>query len=266
MENTGDNLDFDDALAPHVERSDQMIVNLEGFEGPLDLLLMLARAQKVDLTQIAILPLVEQYLAFINQARSLSLEVAADYLVMAAWLAYLKSRLLLPEEESDEPSAEEMAMRLQLQLQRLQAMRESGARIMASDRLGRDVFARGMPEPVIIHKKSAYDVTLYELLKAYAVQRVRAAHEPFHIPARPVYSLEDALHRLGKMLGTLINWTDLAEFLPDDGSDPRYRRSTTASLFVAGLELAREGKAEIRQLEPYGPLYLRRRPNVENER
>ncbi|MCK5042293.1 MAG: segregation/condensation protein A, partial [Sphingomonadales bacterium] len=193
----------------------QLVLNLEGFEGPLDLLLTLARVQKVDLSQIAILPLVEQYLKFVNEARRMKLELAADYLVMAAWLAYLKSRLLLPDEEvGDEPSAEEMAMRLQLQLQRLNAMRESGARIMARDQMGRDIFARGNPEHIVVTKKAAYDVTLYELLKAYAEQRSRNSVVALRIPVRHVFSLDDALQRLSKLIGTALDWTDLSAFLP----------------------------------------------------
>lgn len=240
----------------------QLVLNLEGFEGPLDLLLTLARVQKVDLTQIAILPLVEQYMDFVAEARRMKLELAADYLVMAAWLAYLKSRLLLPDlDVGDEPSAEEMAMRLQLQLQRLNAMRESGARIMSRNQLGRDVFARGNPEHVVVTKKAAYDVTIYELLKAYAEQRSRNSVVALRIPVRHVFSLDDALVRLSKLIGTALDWTDLKAFLPDWGVDSEggvgYKRSTIASTFVAGLELAKEGKAEIRQLEAYGPIYYR---------
>jgi len=247
---------FDDGY--ETASAHQLVLNLEGFEGPLDLLLLLARAQKVDLTQIAILPLVEQYLDFIAEARRLKLEVAADYLVMAAWLAYLKSRLLLPDEaDDDEPSAEEMAMRLQLQLQRLNAMRDCGARLMGRDRMGRDTFARGNPEPVIVHKKAAYDVTLYELLKAYAQQRTRNTVVALHIPVRPVYTLDEALHRLSKMLGEMPDWTILQAFLPSHLDDPRMVRSAIASMFVAGLELAREGKAEIQQTETFGPIFMR---------
>ena len=242
--------------------SHQLILDLDGFEGPLDLLLTLARVQKVDLSQIAILPLVEQYLKFVDEARSMKLELAADYLVMAAWLAYLKSRLLLPDEEvGDEPSAEELAMRLQLQLQRLNAMRESGARLMARNQMGRDVFARGDPEHVVVTKKSAYDVTLYELLKAYAQQRSRNSVLALHIPVRHVYSLDDALLRLSKLIGSVVEWTTISSFLPDnyDGAETgsAFKRSAVASTFAAGLELAKEGKAEIRQLEAFGPIYYR---------
>lgn len=270
MANEGDEIDWvEDEQASALYTNDstpthQLVLSLEGFEGPLDLLLTLARAQKVDLTQIAILPLVEQYLKFVAEARRMKLELAADYLVMAAWLAYLKSRLLLPDDGlGEEPSAEEMAMRLQLQLQRLNAMRESGARIMARDQMGRDIFARGAPEHVVVTKKAAYDVTLYELLKAYAEQRSRNSIVALKIPIRHVYSLDDAIVRLSKLIGQKIEWTDLVQFLPKVAKDQQggqgYKRSMVASMFAAGLELAKAGKAEIRQLETYGPIYYRAR-------
>lgn len=241
-----------------LDESERLILNIEGFEGPLDVLLILARAQKVDLAQISILELVEQYLAFISEARRLKLELAADYLVMAAWLAYLKSRLLIPDEEDEEgESAEEMAARLQLQLQRLEAMRKAGAQLMSRDRVGRDVFLRGAPEGLRVRRRPAYDVTLYELLKAYGEQRMRSVHEHLRIDPRPVFSLDDALHRLSGLIGKAVDWTLLSEFLPSGVTDSQFRRSTVASMFLAGLELAREGKAEIRQLEAFGPIYLK---------
>lgn len=240
---------------------DVLIVDIGGFEGPLDVLLMLARTQKVDLRNISILELVEQYLVFIQEARRLRLELAAEYLVMAAWLAYLKSRLLLPPEEDEEtPSAEELAARLQLRLQRLDAMREAGARLMARDRLGRDVFARGAPEGLKRVKLAIYDATLYELLKAYSIFARRGKHVPLTIHRRAVYSLEEAVERLSRLIGTAIKWTTLEAFLPDMGlSDAPPRRSAVASLFVAALELARQGKAEIQQDQTFGPLYLKGR-------
>lgn len=247
-----------------LDEDQRLVLSIEGFEGPLDVLLILARAQKVDLAQISILELVEQYLVFITQARGLRLELAADYLVMAAWLAYLKSRLLLPDEEDEEgESAEEMAARLQLQLQRLVAMREAGAQLMSRNRVGRDVFMRGAPEGIRILRKSAYDVTLYELLKGYSEQRLRASIGHLTIQPRPVYSLDEALHRLSRLIGKALDWTVLSEFLPADTRDPQYRKSAVASMFLAGLELVREGKAEIRQMEAFGPLYLRRRERTE---
>lgn len=242
--------------------SERLVLNIEGFEGPLDVLLVLARTQKVDLAQISVLELAEQFLVFVTAARRLRLELAADYLVMAAWLAYLKSRLLLPDDpDDDEPSAEEMAMRLQLQLQRLNAMREAAVRLMSRDRLGRDVFARGMPEHVQVSRDTAYDVTLYELLKTYGNQQIRHSTENLHIGRRPIYSLEEALHRLEGLVGEAINWTRLQEFLPSSGaatgSGESYRKSEFASMFAAGLELARTGQIEIRQLETFGPIYLK---------
>ena len=239
---------------------DQLVLHIEGFEGPLDVLLTLARAQKVDLAQISILELVEQYLEFVAEARRIKLELAADYLVMAAWLAYLKSRLLLPKEDDDEePSAEELAFRLQLRLQRLEAMREAGARIMARDRMGRDVFRRGRPEGLKLLKRGSYDVTLYELLKAYADNRQRFSITEIRIERRPVYSLEDALERLNGMIGQAFNWSQLADFLPSDMKDKRLCKSALASMFAASLELARQGNADLRQMETFGPIYLRQK-------
>ncbi len=239
---------------------DQLVVHMEGFEGPLDVLLTLARAQKVDLSQISILELVEQFLEFVTAARRLKLELAADYLVMAAWLAYLKSRLLLPKEENDEePSAEELAFRLQLRLQRLEAMREAGARIMGRDRLGRDVFRRGNPEGLKLLKNGAYDVTLYELLRAYADNRQKHTITEIKIERRPVFALEDAIERLSDLIGTAFTWSTLSTFLPEDMKDQRLRKSALASMFAASLELARQGQADLRQMEAFGPIYLRHR-------
>jgi segregation and condensation protein A len=249
MLNTGSQLGEDERLN----------LDIEGWEGPLDLLLHLARAQKVDLSCISILELVEQYLAFIADAKKLRLELAADYLVMAAWLAYLKSCLLLPKEEQDEPSAEELALRLQLRLQRLDAMRDAGARLMARDHLGRDVFLRGAPEGLKIIRTPAYEVGLYDLLKAYGGLTARGRAQNYEVRRRPVLSLEDALERLEAMLGTTIEWTVLSKFLPEGVSDDDYRRSTIASSFVAALELTRLGKAELSQADAFAPLYLRRR-------
>lgn len=242
----------------------QLVLHMDGFEGPLDVLLTLARAQKVDLTQISILELVEQFLSFVTAAKKLKLELAADYLVMAAWLAYLKSRLLLPKEEDDEePSAEELAFRLQLRLQRLEAMREAGARIMARDRMGRDVFRRGSPEGLKLLKKGAYDVTLYELLKAYADNRQRHSITEIKIERRPVYALEDAIDRLSGLIGDTFTWATLSTFLPTDLKDDRLRKSALASMFAASLELAKAGRADLRQMETFGPIYLRQKNDEE---
>lgn len=236
--------------------SDTLTLELDGWEGPLDLLLTLARAQKVDLREISILALVEQYLAFIEDAKALKLEIAADYLVMAAWLAYLKSGLLLPRDPEVEPSPEELALRLQLRLQRLDAMREAGARLMARDRLGRDVFPRGAPEGLKVVRRAAWQVELYDLIAAYGT--VRARTEPvFHVVSRrPVMTLDEAMRRVERMLGMAMDWAALESFLPET-PDAEYRRSALASSFVAALELARLGKARLDQSEPFAPLMIR---------
>ena len=233
-----------------------LFVALEGWEGPLDLLLHLARHQRVDLTKLSILALVEQYLEYIARARKLRLELAADYLVMAAWLAYLKSCLLLPKEAQEEPSAEELALRLQMQLQRLDAMREAGARLMARDQMGRDVFTRGAPEGLRVVRASAYDCTLYELLKAYGDLRGRAEHRVYAVKRRLVFTLEEALERVERMLGIAIEWTEIARFLPET-DDPAFRRSALASTFVAALELAKQGRADLSQSDTFGPLHVK---------
>jgi segregation and condensation protein A len=241
---------------PAVAEADRLTLDLDGWEGPLDLLLTLARAQKVDLATISILALVEQYLAFIADAKKLKLEIAADYLVMAAWLAYLKSCLLLPKDPEVDPTPEELALRLTLRLQRLGAMREAGARLMARDRLGRDVFGRGAPEGLRLVRKAAWQVELYDLISAYGI--IRARSEPaFHVVSRrPVMTLDEALHRIERMVGSRIGWTEIGSFLPET-QDSEYRRSALASSFVATLELARQGKIEIDQESPFAPLYVR---------
>jgi segregation and condensation protein A len=210
----------------------------------------------VDLREISILALVEQYLAFIQDAKKLKLEIAADYLVMAAWLAYLKSCLLLPKDQEADPSPEELAMRLQLRLQRLSAMREAGARLLARDRLGRDVFARGAPEGLRVIRKAAWQADLYDLIAAYGA--IRARNEPVvHIVARrPVMTLEEALVRVERLLGVTMEWSELNSFLPET-QDAEFRKSALASSFVAALELARKGKLEIDQQAAFAPLYIR---------
>lgn len=239
---------------------EQLVIDVEGFEGPLDLLLTLAQRQKVDLRRISVLHLAEQYIAAIERAQDLRLELAADWLVMAAWLAYLKSRLLLPPDpEAEGPSAEELAAHLAFQLERLEAMRAAAARLMARDRLGRDRFARGAPEALALTRRTEYTATLHELLTAYARLRTRDEFRPFAFDRRDVFSLEDALLRLERLIGLQLNWTDLAAFLPPDwqGAGVR-RRSATASSFFAALELARQGRAELRQDAAFGVIQLRR--------
>ena len=230
---------------------------LDGWEGPLDLLLDLARRQKVDLRAISILALVDQYLGYIDQAETLKLELAADYLVMAAWLAYLKSALLLPRDEQEEPSAEELALRLQVRLARLGAMRDAAARLMARDRLGRDVFARGAPEGLATTWKTRWRCDQFTLIEAYGRVRARTAPVVHMVRERPVMTLDSALSRVSAMLGVALDWMRLEEFLPPH-ANPQLRRSALASSFVAALELARLGKAELAQDEIFGPLRLRR--------
>lgn len=238
------------------EATETLKIDIEGWEGPLDLLLALARNQKVDLRQISILELVEQYLTFVNEARELRLELAADYLVMAAWLAYLKSALLLPRNPEETPSPEELALRLQLRLERLNAMREAGARLVARDRLGRDVFLRGLPEGLRVVRKGRYEAEIYDLIAAYG--RISARTRPvMHVVAvRDVMTLEEAIERVSALIGTRIEWSTIETFLPD-GASGTYRKSALASSFVAALELARQGRLELRQKSAFAPLYLK---------
>ncbi len=234
------------------------VVELEGFEGPLDLLLTLARQQKVDLTNISILMLAEQYLAYIQAARRLRLEVAADYLVMAAWLAYLKSRILLPATSSDEePSGEEMAHRLQFQLERLEAMRKVMDLLLARDRAGIDVHFRGAPEGVRVIRETEWDCSLFELMQAYASQAVRGKVTALHMSPPRAYSMDQALQRLRALLGDMPDWASLEAFLPDDVRSGFDRRSALASTFAATLELARDGRVSLRQGQSFGPIFVK---------
>ncbi|MEA3078843.1 MAG: segregation and condensation protein [Sphingomonadales bacterium] len=246
----------DDFESPPVRQSDELNLSLDGWEGPLDLLLNLARAQKVDLTHISILQLVEQYLTYLGQARALKLEIAADYLVMAAWLTYLKSCLLLPKDPEQDPSPEEIAMRLQLRLQRLDAMREAGARLLGRDRIGRDIFLRGSPEGLRLVRKSAWHARDFDLFAAYGVVRARTQPAMHVVHARSVMTLDEAIERVGKMIGMALDWTALESFLPST-QDPQFRRSCLASSFLAALELARRGRLELAQDEPFAPIRLR---------
>jgi segregation and condensation protein A len=240
--------------------ADSLTLTIDGWEGPLHLLLDLARRQKVDLRRISILALVDQYLEFVERAGAQRLELAADYLVMAAWLAWLKSLLLLPRDPEIQPSPEEIALRLQLRLQRLSAMREAGARLMARDRLGRDVFVRGAPEGLRTDRQVLWDCDLFALIQAYGTIKQRTAPVVHMVRSRPVMTLENAIARVEAMIGAAIEWTELSRFLPahDAGSDPRLVRSALASSFVAALELAKQGKVEIAQAETFAPLMLRK--------
>ena len=241
-------------------KSEALIVDVDGFEGPLDLLLTLSRTQKVDLRRISVLTLAEQYLAFVERAEALRLELAADYLVMAAWLAFLKSRLLLPPEPGEDVSAEDMAAHLAFQLERLQAMRESAARLMGRDRLGRDFFARGESEEVAKVKKVTYAASLLDLMQAYARIRTRDEFRPYAFDRKDVFTMEEALERLRGMIGYIGDWSDLVSFLPDGwGGDPVRRRSATAATFAASLEMVKQGQLELRQRETFAPISIRQR-------
>ncbi|NGO51404.1 segregation and condensation protein A [Allomesorhizobium camelthorni] len=240
-----------------------LLIDVAGFEGPLDLLLHLARNQKVDLARISILALAEQYLKFVDSARAIRLELAADYLVMAAWLAYLKSKLLIPKQPGDDgESGEELAAVLQFRLKRLEAMRDAAARLVNRNRLGRDVFARGMPEMVIVEKRNEYSASLYDLLTAYAVQRQRQAITNVRIAKRGVWSLKEARDILIRLIGEFRDWTALDQFLTQYLTSAEERSTAIASSFAATLELVREGAIEMRQQEAFAPLYLRNRQNA----
>ena len=235
---------------------DSLTLSLGAWEGPLDLLLTLARSQKVDLREISILALVEQYLDYLDGAKALRLEIAADYLVMAAWLAYLKSCLLLPKDEEADPSPEELAWRLQQRLARLDAMRDAGARLMGSDRLGRDVFPRGNPEGLRLVRQSAWQATPYDLFAAYGALKARTQPAMHIVAHRSVMALDEAILRVGRMLGMAIEWTRIEAFVPAS-LDLAYARSALASSFVAALELARQGRLELSQDAPFAPLEVR---------
>ena len=241
--------------------AEALIVDVGAYEGPLDLLLTLSRTQKVDLRQISILALAEQYLAFVEQAKRLRLELAADYLVMAAWLAFLKSRLLLPPDPTEEgPSGEELAAHLAFQLERLEAMRNAAAKLMARDQLGRDFFARGITEDVQRVRRVTYTATLLDLMQGYARIRTRGDFRPFVMDRQHVMTMEQALERMRGLIGFAGEWTDFAAYLPEGwDADPQRRRSTTAATFAASLELAKEGKVEIRQGETFAPIQIRKR-------
>ena len=246
--------------------AEALIVDVDGFEGPLDLLLTLSRTQKVDLMRISILELAQQYLDFVERAKALRIELAADYLVMAAWLAFLKSRLLLPPDPADEgPSGEEMAAHLAFQLERLQAMRNCAARLMARDQKGRDFFVRGIPENVETVRTVNYTANLLDLMQAYSRIRTRDEFRPFVMDRNDIFTMEEALERMRSLIGFAVDWVDISSYLPDGlGASPMRRRAATASTFAASLELAKAGKVELRQSETFAPLELRRKAQ-ENE-
>ncbi len=244
--------------------ADALLLNIDGFEGPINVLLELAQKQKVDLTQISILQLVRQYLEFIERAKALNLELAAEYLVMAAWLAYLKSRLLLPRHEEDsEVSAEDMAEALQFQLRRLEAMQNAAEKLKSRPQLGQQVFARGMPEGLSTVTSTRWEVSLYDMLKAYGDIHRRKDSDHYDLPTYNLMSAEDAMMRVTKMLGALPRkglqsvWTTLQSFLPEGITDRLFARSALASTLTAGLELAKQGRLEIKQDGLFRPIYMR---------
>ncbi|WIY24101.1 segregation and condensation protein A [Parasedimentitalea psychrophila] len=239
--------------------AEALIVDVDGYEGPLDVLLSLSRSQKVDLRKISVLELARQYLSFVERAKLLRIELAADYLVMAAWLAFLKSRLLLPPEPGEEgPSGEELAAHLAFQLERLQAMRDAAAQLMAQDQLGRDFFARGQAEDITRIKTVTHSATLLDLMQGYARIRTRDDFRPFVVDRDSVFTMEEALERMRGLIGFTGSWTDMLSYLPDGWhSDPVRRRSATAATFAAALQLVKEGKLELRQSEIYAPIQLR---------
>lgn len=247
--------------------SETLILDLDGFEGPLDLLLELARNQKVDIAKISILALADQYLAFVETVRERNLELAADYLVMAAWLAYLKSRMILPQPaQAPGPNADEMAAQLRWRLARLEAMRNAGTRMMALERLGRDVFSRGAPEPIVVVKTRKQTDTLYDLLTAYSHQRLKkVGHRIYNVARAPVFLIEEARERWERMLGRIPDWSGLAHYIPAEWSAGPRRRSALASTFSACLELVRDGKLFVRQLTPFGEIFVKDRAETAQE-
>lgn len=257
-----DQFDLSDVLSVE-ERlaAEALIVDVEGFEGPLDLLLTLSRTQKVDLRTISILHLARQYLAFVERAKELRIELAADYLVMAAWLAFLKSRLLLPPDPADEgPSGEDLAAHLAFQLERLMAMREASAKLMARDQKGRDFFVRGIPETVERLRNVTYTASLLDLMQGYARLRTKDEFRPFVLDREAILSMEQALERMRGLIGYAGDWTDLSSYLPEGWElDPKRRRSATAATFAASLELVKAGKIELRQGDTFSPIHLRKR-------
>jgi segregation and condensation protein A len=256
----GQDIPFESEMPERGSDEPALVIDVEGFEGPLDLLLTLARAQKVDLAKISILALADQYIAFIEEARKLRLELAADYLVMAAWLAYLKSRLLLPEQhEADGVSAEELATALAQRLRRLEAIRQVAEQLMGRPQLGREVFARGLPQPIAEIKKPEWSASLYDLLSAYAGQRQKQARAFVRMPKRNVWSLAEAREAVERLIGMATDWCALDEYLIAYMVEPSQEATVRASSFAATLELVREGRVELNQEKAFAPIYLRKR-------
>lgn len=248
---------------PSSTSDEVMYVDVDGYEGPLDLLLDLARRQKLDLAHVSVLALAEQYLTFIETVREKRIEIAADYLVMAAWLTYLKSRLMVPQAVSDdEPSGEMMAAMLQFRLKRLEAMRAAGANLLKQPRLGQQIFKRGDPEPILVEKNQLLEADLYALLKAYAVQRERTSIRDYTPPKRNVWALQDARKILKRLIGEAVDWVPMDTYLAQYLGNPKERATVIASSFSASLELARQGEVELRQTVAFGPLMMRRGQGV----
>ena len=241
--------------------AEALVVDVGGYEGPLDVLLTLSRTQKVDLRRISMVELADQYLCFVELAKELRIELAADYLVMAAWLAFLKSRLLLPPDPTEDgPRGEELAAHLAYQLERLEAMRNAAAKLMARDRLGRDFLARGQTEDVTMKRRIVYDASLVELLRAYAGVKTREDFQPLHYQRDAIYTMEQALERMKGLIGAVLDWSDLEEYLPEAWRlDPKKRRSALASTFAASLEMVKAGTVDMRQAETFGRIELRAR-------
>ena len=254
-----------DGTEPGEYNPDELLLNIDGYEGPIDVLLVMARDQKVDLAKISILQLTRQYLVFVDRAKAMNLDLAAEYLVMAAWLAYLKSRLLLPREEAtgNEPSADQMAEALQFQLRRLESMQKAAMALFKRPHLGNGIYARGMPEGLAIKTDVTWDISLFDLLKAYGDIRRRQEFSKFELPTFSVMSMEEALDRVGKMLGKLPRkgpysaWVTMRSMMPEKIKDPLYGRSSMASTFTAGLELVKQRKVEIKQDGLFRPIYMR---------
>ncbi len=259
---------FDAPMRTTVEDADldALIVNIDGYEGPLDVLLDLARTQKVDIRKISMVALVDQYLAFVEEVKKRSLELAADYLVMAAWLAYLKSKLLLPagDEDGDEPTADEMAARLAFQLQRLEAMRKAVEALLARPQIGIDFFPRGLPEGVRVVRTPDWQADLYELLRAYAGQRIAAVDRDYHIDPPKVFSIELARLRLARILGSIPEWTELESLIETTDVDAP-KTSIIASAFNAALEFAKNGRIDMRQLAAFEPIYIKNRHDADEK-
>ncbi|SDX03216.1 segregation and condensation protein A [Litoreibacter albidus] len=260
-ENEQTEINWDEGTVEARLAAEALIVDVDGFEGPLDLLLTLSRTQKVDLRKVSILQLAEQYLIFIERAKELRLELAADYLVMAAWLAFLKSRLLLPPDPTEEgPSGEELAAHLAFQLERLSAMREASAKLMARDQLGRDFFARGLPEDVTRVRKVTYTATLLDLMQGYARIKTKDDFRPFVMDREKVFTMEQALARMRSLIGYAGDWSDLNSWLPEGWEvDPVKRRSATAATFAASLEMVKQGQIELRQGDVFAPIQIRKK-------